>query len=56
MLSQPFAPRKAADSSIMDEHCRTALVFSMMAGQKSLTLHCCSFLGHSSDVVVTMFA
>jgi len=56
MLSQQFSPRKVADSSMMDNPYHTALAFSMMQGQKSLTLHGRSFLGYSSDVVVTMIA
>jgi len=38
MLSQHVLPRKAADSAIMDARCHTATGFSMMQGQKSLTL------------------
>jgi len=56
MLSQPLSPRKAADSSIIDKRCRTALAFLMMQGQKLLSLRWRSLLEHSSDVVVTMFA
>jgi len=55
MLSQPFSPRKAADSLIMASCRSTAFAFAMMQSQKLLSLHSRSFLGHSSDVVATIF-
>jgi len=39
MLSQPFLPTKAADSSIMGKCCQTAIAFAMMQGQQSVMLH-----------------
>jgi len=38
MLSQPFLPRKAADNVSMASCRRTALGFSMISGEKLLTL------------------
>jgi len=55
MLSEVLLPRKAADSSIMGWCHRTAIAFSMMQGQQSLTLYWRSFLGHGSDVVASAY-
>jgi len=55
MLLQAFLPRMVADSSIM-EHCgRTACRFSKMQALNLLTLLWHSFLGHSYDVVDSIF-
>jgi len=56
MMLKAFLPRKAVASSIVAQSRRTGFEFSMMDGQKSLTLRGRSFLGHSSDVVSTVFA
>ena len=55
MSSQPFSHREAANSSIIVQCRHAALVIFMMQGQKSLTLHWRSCLGHSPDVGTTMF-
>jgi len=55
MFLQWLSPRKTADSMIMVEYGRAAIGISQMHGQKLLTLSWCSFLGHSSDVVATIF-
>ena len=56
MLCEAVSRRKAANWSIMDEFSRTVHWFSMMQGLKWLTLHWCSCLGHSDDVVESIFA
>jgi len=55
MLSQPFSRRKVSDSSMIVQCRHAALASSMMQGQKPLKLHWRSYLGHSPDVVATMF-
>ena len=55
MLSQPFSCRKVADSSMIVQCHHEARAFSMMQGEKPLTLHWRSYLGHSPNVVATMF-
>jgi len=55
MLSQPFSHRKAADSLMIVQSRHAALAFAMMQGEKPLTLRWRSYLGHSPDVVATMF-
>jgi len=55
MLTQLFSGRKAADSLMIVQCRHAALEFSMMQGQKSLTLRWPSCLGHSPDVVTIMF-
>ena len=55
MLSQPFSRRMAAYSWMIVQCRHAALVFFMMQGQMSLTLHWHSCLGHSPDVFTAMF-
>ena len=50
-----FLARNAADSLIMAYSRHTALAFTKMQGQKLLTFRRCTFSGHSSDVVATIF-
>jgi len=54
MLLQEILPRKAADSTIMEWRRRTAHAYSMMQGQKSLTLCWRWLLGHSRNVATTI--
>jgi len=49
ILSQAVLTKKAADSSIIDQLCRTARSFSKMQGLKSLTLCWRSFGEHCED-------
>jgi len=55
ILLQPLSRRKAADSSMIVQCRYSALAFSMMQGQKPLTIRWPSYLGHSPEVVATMF-
>jgi len=55
MTSKAFSPRKEADRSITTWCHSSAIAVCKMHSQKSLTPRWCSFLGHSSDVVATIF-
>jgi len=55
MLSQAFLNRQAADGSILGWCRQTALAFSIMQGQQSLMLRWRLFLGHGSDVDLSIF-
>ena len=56
ILSQAVLTRKAANSSIIDQVCRTARWFSKMQGLKSLRLCWHSFVEHCEDVVDSIVA
>jgi len=56
ILSQAVLTSKVADSSIIDQVCRTARWFSKMQGLKSLRLCWRSFVEHCEDVVESIFA
>jgi len=50
-LPQAFLPTEGADSSSMGGCCCTVLALCRMRGRTLLTLHQCSFSGHSSNCV-----
>jgi len=56
ILSQVYLPTKVANSTIMDHWSRIGPLLSEMEGLKSLMLRWRSFLGHSEDVVESIFA
>jgi hypothetical protein len=54
MLSQAFWPRQVANCSTKDYCHHKALALSMIQGKQSMTLHRQLFLGHGSEVVVSI--